>query len=436
MGLAHPKCVFVLFATLAGAFPAAWAADANAPIHVADYKPPIRVACLGDSITYGVGAKPGWSWPEQLDRMLSSDWDVRNFGHSGASVAKEEKHTIWNQTEYKAALLFHPDVVLILLGTNDTKPQNWERKGEFPKLYRELVSSFQKLSSKPRIFCCTPPYVPKKGNFGINEPALKEQIPMIQSIARECGAGLLDIHAATEGKDPLFPDNVHPNTEGAALIARTAYKALTGKEWQGEVPGPLAVRKRKPMVRQVENPGELTYRDAFTLIAAETGMPPEKLEPIRARFEETVFVVENKLFDLESQIEEYDQLRMRFKHTPDEDEKALYGEYKGKVAETRKEMARYKMDAVYGLIALIPQEHRGKFGAAWLGKYVFDRLAPISATLTPEQRKAIRALCEREGPAHGKINNTPERSIHEVETYKAVYETVLDPEQKKRADPR
>ena len=76
------------------------AAGPNDVVNVADYKPPVRVACLGDSITYGVGANTGWSWPEQLDRMLGDKWDVRNCGRSGATVAKGDKYAIWTQKEY------------------------------------------------------------------------------------------------------------------------------------------------------------------------------------------------------------------------------------------------------------------------------------------------------------------------------------------------
>ena len=206
------------------------AAEANAPVSVAEYKPPIRVACLGDSITHGVGAATGWAWPDQLDRMLGPAWDVRNYGHSGASIAKEEKHTIWSQKEYNDALLFHPDVVIILLGTNDSKPQNWEHKKEFPKLYKELAVSFQKLSSKPRVYCGYPPYVAKKGAFGINEAGVKEQIPMIQQVAMGCGAGVIDVHGATEDHDEVFKDNVHPSAEGADLDRQGG---LQGPGWQG-----------------------------------------------------------------------------------------------------------------------------------------------------------------------------------------------------------
>jgi acyl-CoA thioesterase I len=37
------------------------------------------------------------------------------------------------------------------------------------------------------------------------------------------------MHAAPEDKPGLLPDRVHPNAEGAAEMAKAAYKELTGK---------------------------------------------------------------------------------------------------------------------------------------------------------------------------------------------------------------
>ena len=413
-----------------------FAAGENDLIKVADYAPPIRVSCLGDSITHGVGANTGWAWPDQLDRMLGAQWDVRNFGHSGATVGRDDKHSIWSQKEYKEALLFHPDVVIILLGTNDTKPENWAKKDAFPKLYKELVVSFQQLSSKPRVWCGTPPYVAKKGAFGINEAGVLEQIPLIRKVGNEHGAGVADVHAAMEGRDELFKDNVHPNTEGATLIAKAVFKSLTGKAWEGEIPGPQSVKKDKRGIREVENPGELSYRELFALIAAETALPSEKLAPLREKFEVTAPVVEAKIHDFEDQIQQADKLRMKYKHTNVEAEKPLYGEYRAKIAAMHKELARYKRDTEAELIALVPDEGKGPLGAARVRKYVLDRLTPVATTLTSEQRKRITAICQQAGLAYGKINNTPERSIADVETYKLVYQQVLDAEQKKRVEPR
>ena len=404
---------------------------ANVPVDVASLKPPIRVACLGDSITFGVGAAAGWAYPDQLDRMLGPEWDVRNFGHSGATVGKGDKHSIWGTPQYKEALAFHPDVVVILLGTNDTKPENWENKKAFPKLYKELIVSFQKLSSHPRVFCGTAPYVGKKGAFGINEAGVLEQIPMIRQTAAEMGAAVTDVHAALDGHDELFKDNVHPITEGASLIAKAVYASLTGKAYEGAVPDPKSVKKEKPRFASVENPGQLTYREAYGLIVT-SGIPADKLGPIKSHFETTVDEVEAKTVDFDGKIAENDSLRMKFKRA---DPKQA-GEYKATESRLRKDEEKYKRDRLVELTALIPPDARGAFGAAWVNKYVLDRLAPVAATLTPEQRQKIRALCAKDGEAYGNIGNTPERSIEDVEVYSRVYAEVLDDGQKRRIEPK
>jgi hypothetical protein len=113
---------------------------------------------------------------------------------------------------------------------NDTKPNNWKLKGQFAADYHDLLGKFAKLSSKPRIFVCYPVPVPGKGNYGINEAGVKEQTPMIEMIATEANVGVIDMHAAFEGHPETLPDRVHPNTEGAGLMAKAAYTALTGKK--------------------------------------------------------------------------------------------------------------------------------------------------------------------------------------------------------------
>ena len=73
------------------------------------------------------------------------------------------------------------------------------------------------------------------GNWGINDPTIREGvIPAIRNVARECDTQIIDLYAALEGKKELVPDKVHPNAEGAAVMARAVYKALTGKEAAAE----------------------------------------------------------------------------------------------------------------------------------------------------------------------------------------------------------
>jgi lysophospholipase L1-like esterase/pimeloyl-ACP methyl ester carboxylesterase len=206
-------------------------------IAVSAHAAPVRVACVGDSITAGSGtALPDWdAYPSQLQRLLGDGYVVGNFGLSGSTLLNAGDKPYQQQPQFKKALSFKPDVVVIQLGTNDTKPQNWVHKERFAADYADLVRQFQALPSKPRIFVNLPPYVAGKGNFGINEPVLLEALPLIQAVAKDTQASVIDVHAAFLNRDDLLPDRVHPNTAGATLLAKTVYTALTGKP-AGEVP--------------------------------------------------------------------------------------------------------------------------------------------------------------------------------------------------------
>lgn len=200
-----------------------------------------RIACIGDSITFGAHLKnPNQeSYPAVLGRMLGSGFEVRNFGIGGATLLKEGDKPYFKQIEYTDALAFQPDVAVIMLGTNDSKHRgggslnsdksvnNWQYKAEFVPDYEDLVSQFRKANPKIKIYVCLPtPCFP--GSWGINDETIrKEIIPLIRQVAAETGAKIIDLNAALADRKELFPDTVHPNKEGAKLIAVTVYHALT-----------------------------------------------------------------------------------------------------------------------------------------------------------------------------------------------------------------
>jgi len=203
-------------------------AQNNTPIDVAAFKQPVKLACVGDSITKGFGTKR--SWPDQIGEMLGDRWSVKNFGVNGATLMNSGDKPYQTLGAFTSAIGFAPDVVVIMLGTNDTKPHNWKNfASDYEKDYRDIIEKFAKLESKPRIFICKPPYIPKDGNWGINEADTKTQIPVIEKLAKALNVGIIDVHASLEGHDDLIPDKVHPNTEGATLIAGAVFKGLTGK---------------------------------------------------------------------------------------------------------------------------------------------------------------------------------------------------------------
>ena len=198
---------------------------------------PIRVACLGDSITWGVGASSqAQAFPMQLARMLGDGYEVDNLGVSGRTLLFNGDSPYIKTNSLQQMADFKPDIVVIMLGTNDTKPQNWPHHNEFAGDYLNLIGQVQALAPKARIFLCTPPFNPRMDSGGINEPDVLLEIPMIQNVAQQKGLPVIDVHAATLGRGELFRDRIHPNNEGHHLIALAMYRAITGKDFTGTMP--------------------------------------------------------------------------------------------------------------------------------------------------------------------------------------------------------
>jgi len=214
----------VSFSTMSGL-----RADPMAPIDPAKYSEPVKVACVGDSITQGSGSN-GNPYPKQLQALLGEKWNVGNFGVSGRTLMDKGDYPYMKEKAYQNALAMKPDVVIIMLGTNDTKKQNWQFKETFYDDYTKLVKSFQALENKPRIYVCRPCPVPGAGGFGITEAGVQEQIPLIDKLAKEMGLGVIDMHAALEATPEFLPDRVHPNAAGAGKMAEAAFTVLTGKK--------------------------------------------------------------------------------------------------------------------------------------------------------------------------------------------------------------
>jgi acyl-CoA thioesterase I len=189
---------------------------------------PVRVACVGDSITFGSGVegRESNSYPAVLQRLLGGNFEVQNFGVSGATLLKKGDHPYWNEEAFKQATAFKPNIVVIKLGTNDSKPQNRTNIAEFASDLRAMVDHFVALETKPRIYLCLP--VPVfQTQWGINEESVaNEVIPAIKKVAAEKKLTVIDLHTALADKKEMFPDDVHPNAVGAKLIAQTIHAAI------------------------------------------------------------------------------------------------------------------------------------------------------------------------------------------------------------------
>lgn len=187
----------------------------------------VRVACVGDSITAGVGATSGNSYPSQLGRLLGSGYTVGNFGHSGATLMSTGDLPYINQPEYTNSGTFNPNIVVIMLGTNDAKDANWANHASFNSDYNALVAHYRNLSTHPVVYVMTPPFVYNNGFGGNMATTLNNQVvPMETHLANDNLAPLIDTHSATAGHASWFPDNVHPNDAGAGEIAAVVDQAI------------------------------------------------------------------------------------------------------------------------------------------------------------------------------------------------------------------
>lgn len=212
-------------------------AETNSQVVKPDNQGPIHLACVGDSITVGMGTTI-WhldGYPSQLQRMLGKGWVVGNYGVSGHTLLNKGDQPYQKTRTFTDALHFNPDIVVIMLGTNDAKDKNWQFKGDFIADYKNLIEQFKTLPSHPKVFICRSPPLPKEGKQEIPAAPLDEQAEMLQVIAHDEGVGLIDMHTPLLDHMDLISDRIHPNTKGANILAHTVYRALIGGDFTGEL---------------------------------------------------------------------------------------------------------------------------------------------------------------------------------------------------------
>ena len=144
-------------------------------------------------------------------------------------MLKKGDKPYWKQKSFANAKAFAPNIVVIKLGTNDTKPQNWKHGSEYSTDYLAMIEEFRNLESKPKIFVCLP--VPVFATrWGINDATVNaDVIPAIKGVAKASGASLIDLNTPFLGKAEVVPDKVHPNAAGATILAETVAEALMAK---------------------------------------------------------------------------------------------------------------------------------------------------------------------------------------------------------------
>lgn len=180
----------------------------------------IRVACVGNSITHGGGGTT--AYPYQLGLLLGSHYEVKNFGVSGTTLLKKGDVPYWKEISLQNAKDYDPHIVIIKLGTNDSKPQNWVYKNEYYQDYVALIKEFRMNGRNPQIYVARP-----CPSFivlaGINGTIIREEIlPLADSVRKATNTHMMDFYTPFVDKSNLFPDGVHPSTEGYKQMGQIA----------------------------------------------------------------------------------------------------------------------------------------------------------------------------------------------------------------------
>ena len=153
------------------------------------------------------------------------NYTVGTFGVGGTTVSLELREPLHEYHAFQEAKAFQPNIVIIMLGAK-TLPHLSAKQSSFVEDYVQLVGEFQVLSSKPKIYIVKPPPVFSDETGPNPEFFLKNVIPNIEKVAEQTNLPIIDVYSTLGNRSDLFWDGVHPNAEGAQLIANTIYQAI------------------------------------------------------------------------------------------------------------------------------------------------------------------------------------------------------------------
>lgn len=194
----------------------------------------VRISCVGDSLTYGSGVlktRDTDAYPAQLQIKMGTDHLVSNFGLRNATASASGDLPYVESEEYQQSLESEPDIVVLMLGTNDTKTYNWNAS-DYEAGLKELVESYQQLDTKPTVYLMRSPYCYSLDGSDVAEYDIQPSVVadelggIVDKVASETGVEVIDLYQLTEGQDELYTDGIHFNADGYELIADEVYANL------------------------------------------------------------------------------------------------------------------------------------------------------------------------------------------------------------------
>lgn len=195
----------------------AWLATIAAPREQA-----LRVACIGNSITDGMGIDMSevYGYPAVLQRLLGKNYNVKNFGVSARTLMNKGDLPYMKEQAWADAQAFLPNIVVIKLGTNDSKDYNWIHGADYGADLQKMVDTLRALPSKPQIYVCSP--IPAARIWGISDSVIVNgEIPAIKRVVKKNKLAYIDLHTEFKPTEGLMQrDGIHPTDKGAAQLAK------------------------------------------------------------------------------------------------------------------------------------------------------------------------------------------------------------------------
>lgn len=187
----------------------------------------IKVATVGDSLTYGYGLenREKDAYPCILAEKLGHLYQVSNFGLSGRSLQSTSDYPYFNEKNAQLSLESEADIVIIMIGSNDSRGPYWNKE-RFISEYKAMAERYLSLPSQPDLYLVIPPFVPTS-RFGLNNQIIEDELQaIITSIGQELDVPVINLYLLTKGHLEYYSDGLHLTPLGNQVIAEEIFQKI------------------------------------------------------------------------------------------------------------------------------------------------------------------------------------------------------------------
>lgn len=199
----------------------------------------IRIAAVGDSNTYGAGmlfrGRTRRSYPGRLEQLLGEQYQVLNYGVNRRALQRAADLP-YDATPFAAASVgADAQIVLIMLGSNDARGENWDAaRFEF-----ELAAFVERYRARgATVYLLTPP-IAYENRLGVHWWIIEEEVvPIVRRVADALGVGLIDVFDVTRHSTTSHPDGIHLDARASAIVAEAVAEAMQLPRTSAALPSP------------------------------------------------------------------------------------------------------------------------------------------------------------------------------------------------------